>query len=137
MGEGVINQFPGRKALSWVTKLWPPALTFSTLLAEESVCDSKHHEPVLRTGWLLRHRQGPLSGESFSMANLETIPHLHSEFPSPHESSESKEGTALSLAEKNQPVLRKPVLEPGTANLHTSLWRHGGSNMAGLLMSQQ
>lgn len=70
------------------------------------------------------------------MANLETIPQPHSEFPSPLEFSESKEGTALSLAEKQSPFI-KPILEPGTANLYTPLWRHGGSNMAGLLMSQQ
>lgn len=71
------------------------------------------------------------------MANLETIPQLHSEFPSPHKSSESKERTALSLAEKKQSELRKSVPEPGTANPYTSLWRQGESNMADLLMIQQ
>lgn len=31
-GASVTNQFPGRKALSWIAKLWPPALTFQLCL---------------------------------------------------------------------------------------------------------
>lgn len=31
-GEDVTNQFPGRRALSWITKLWPSALTFQLCL---------------------------------------------------------------------------------------------------------